>query len=294
MSFARDPLHPPTYSNLAMHLPVMGRAAEAREMLQDLRRFLPGSASLQGAMGRIELFAGNQAEAGRLFEAAVAAEPLNFVERLWYSVVLFATRQYARLEEIGADRWAALALSRMGRTEEALMRADRAVRNGDEVSFYLQVLAENGRFGDLVAYVESRWSDLDAFERDSTQRDGFGSLGLILIAQAYGRLDREAEFFSALRQAREALAWQTAQGADNSILTLSRAALASLEGDRESALALLDRAVAAGALPALDLEGTFSLFEPLQGDPRFDAILQRIREDRNAERAELGLDPILS
>jgi hypothetical protein len=113
-----------------------------------------------------------------------------------------------------------------------------------------------------------------------------------VLAQAYGRLEREAAFFEALRRAQAAVVWQIEQGAVNWILSMSRAALASLEGDREAALDLLEGAVSAGALPAVDLEGTFSLFSPLRGDPSFEEVLQRIRVRRNAARAELGLDPL--
>jgi TolB-like protein/Tfp pilus assembly protein PilF len=291
-SFARDPLHPPTFSNYATVLCERGRTAEAREKLQGLRRFVPGNASLQGTLGAVEVLAGNWAAAERLLTQAIEAEPLHFVNRLWYSSVLFTTSQFERLEESGVDPWIAVALNRMERREEALMRAERMARRGQSINWYLQLLAENGRFEELVSYVEDRWPELDDFEAVTQTRDGYGAMGLIVLAQAYGRLEREAAFFEALRRAQAATVWQIEQGADNWILTMSRAALASLEGDREAALDLLEGAVSAGALPAVDLEGTFSLFSPLRGDPRFEEVLQRIRVRRNAARAELGLDPL--
>jgi hypothetical protein len=180
----------------------------------------------------------------------------------------------------------------MGRSEEALIRAERMAGRGQSINWYLQLLAENGRFEELVSYVEDRWPHLDDFEVITQTRDGYGAMGLIVLAQAYGRLDREEAFFQTLQRARAAIAWQIDQGADNWILTMSRSALAALAGDREAALDLLDRAVGAGALPALDLEGEFSPFAPLHGDPGFEGVLQRIREHRNRARAELGLDPL--
>ena len=88
------------------------------------------------------------------------------------------------------------------------------------------------------------------------------------------------------------LEWQTQQGADNFFLTGSQAHFAMLSGDHEGAVVLLRRAFEQGSLSIIPLTRETSVFAPLRGDPRFEALLTQMWERLNEQRSLLGLEPV--
>lgn len=289
-AFARDPLHPPTFNNFGQTLAVVGRVDEARIALAELKRFLPSDASLTATLGKIEVFAGNWAESDRLLTEAVEREPLNFVDRLWLSAVALNTAQYERVAEMGTNNFKSLALDQLGRTEEAILLADQWVSEGNNPLFVLEILMRHGRFEEAIAFIETRWPSLDALEKAFPERSGYGAELLVLLAKAYSQAGNEARFNDAMRRAGEALDQQVAEGGDSWVLHSSRAHFAMLGGDHEGALELLTKVVDMGGLPRIDLRGAHSDFAPLHGDPRFEAVMARMQQYLNAERAKLGLE----
>jgi TolB-like protein/cytochrome c-type biogenesis protein CcmH/NrfG len=291
-TFARDPLHPATFNNLAQSYAVTGNTGKAREMLDDLRRYVPADAGLIASIGKVEVMAGNWAEADKFLTQAVGREPLNWVDRLWLSATILGTQQYERLAEMGADNFKSLALNRLGRTEEALLLADEWSRKGNDPVFFFEILIDHGRFEEVVSFLESRWETLDDFERAFPNRNGFGSLTMAIIAHAYSRQNEETKFNAAMDRLKASLDWQVAQGANNFVLAVSRAYHAVLSGDHEQAITFLELFAAQGGTPRISLTNEWSAFAPLRGDPRFEAVLVQIRDRVNRERAALGLEPV--
>jgi TolB-like protein/tetratricopeptide (TPR) repeat protein len=291
-SFARDPLHPPTFNNLSLILFVTGQTDAARDMLLGLKRFLPSDATLVGSIGKVEVMAGNWAEADRLLTEALEREPLNFVDRIWWSATAFGTHQFERVAEMGTSNFKALALDQLGRTEEALIEATQWANNGNNPDNILEILVRHGRFEEAIEFIESRWPNLDALEAAFPNRGGFGAQTLNFLAQAYSQEGNETKFNETMRHAADALQAQVSTGANNWVLHTSIAHHAMLAGDYDGALESLNQVVAMGGLPRVDFTGEYSAFAPLRGDPRFEAILDRIHEHQNEERAELGLDPL--
>ncbi len=291
-AFARDPLHPVTFNNYGMELANVGRVDEARTSIPELKRFLTSDASLNAAQGKIEVFAGNWAESNRLLTEAVEREPLNFVDRAWFSSVALNTEQYERVVEMGTNNFKALALDQLGRTEEALLLAEQWVSEGNNPLLVLEILLRHGRFQEAIDYIETRWPTLDALEKAFPERSGNGAELLVLLAKSYSQAGNEAKFNDAMRRAGEALEQQVAEGGSSWILHTSRAHFAMLGGDHEGALELLTKVADMGGLPRIDLRGEHSDFAPLHGDPRFEAIMARMRQHLNTERAELGLEPL--
>jgi TolB-like protein len=291
-SHSRDPLHPPTFNNLAMHYSVVGQAEKGRDMLSDLKRYLPGDAGLMASIGKVEVLDGNWAEADRLLSQAIEREPLNFVDRAWLSFTVLGTEQYERLTDWGADPFKALAFSRLGRTEEALILGADWVRKGNNPNRYFQMLIENGRFSELIEFLESRWPNLDALERNFPDRSGYGAFLMGSVAHAYSRVGEVEKFEDAMARCRVSLDWQVGQGADNWALTRSRAHFAMLSGDHDAALALLEESFEQGGLNLSMLTMETSVFAALRGDPRFEYVLSQMRERLNEQRSLLGLEPV--
>jgi len=107
-------------------------------------------------------------------------------------------------------------------------------------------------------------------------------------------VDNEEKFTESMARFRSNLDKQIAQGADNWVLSWSRAHYALLAGDVEGASALLEKAVEQGAIVDDGLTGSWSVFNALRGDPAFEAVKTRMIEHLNAERAELGLQPVVT
>jgi tetratricopeptide (TPR) repeat protein len=269
-TFKRDPLHAPTFSNLQQAYMVMGQAEKAQQMLEGLRAYLPGDGILYSDLGQVALMTGQLAESQVQFQKAYDAEPLNTVNRIWYGFTLGSLRQYERMAEIAPDGLAPIALSRLGRTEEALILGDKAVGKGINPNFYFRVLAENGRHAELIKTLESRWPSLDAFSSDWPGGNGYGYSTMGTIALSYRKIGNEKMFGEAMLRFRAALDKQLSQGADNFVLSWSLAFYAILAGDFETAVDYAEKSFQQGNY--LDTESdAWPEFKALDGDPRYEA-----------------------
>jgi TolB-like protein len=291
-TFARDPLHAPTFGNLTMAYVGNGQTEKAFEVLEKLRAYLPGDATAEFSEGMVCLFSRRLADSVVHFELAYEREPLDNVNRVWFSDALIGTLQYEKVADIGTDAMAALALSRLNRPEEALILGYRAVSEGSIPVFYFRLLVENERFEELAEFVETRWPDLDAFEAQWPGRGGLGNAAMGYIAFAYGRLGNEKMFDDAMARFQASLNAQVAEGVDNYALNHSRAIHAMLSGDRDAAIAFLQKAFQQGLVIDPDAPEAWDVFRPLEGDPGFEAARSQMTEYLDAERQKLGLEPL--
>ena len=115
---------------------------------------------------------------------------------------------------------------------------------------------------------------------------------LALMAHAYRSVGNEERFATAMRLLEENLNTQRRQGASNPTLLESEAYFHMLAGNEELALNKLSEAVEGGALFSPRLTDGLPALQPLEGDPRFEAIQERNLEYINRERAKLGWEPV--
>ena len=282
-TFQRDPLHRPTFGNLQQSYMVMGQNEKALKMLDGLQAYLPGDAKLIGDYGEVNFMMGNLAEAQLQFQKAYDKEPLDAVNRFWYGATLFHARQYELIIKIAPQRFTTLALSRLGRVEEALILGNREISRGLNPGTYFMALVENQRFAELVNVLESRWSDLEGFSMNWPGRGGYGYSSMGFIAHAYRELGDEAKFTDAMSRFKASLDAQLAEGADNWVLSRSRAHYAVLANDYQTAISLLEKAFEQGAYLDTENETAWSVFKPLNGDPRYEAakasMVVRLKEE---------------
>jgi TolB-like protein len=270
-TFKRDPLHAPTFGNLQQSYMVMGQHEKALEMLESLLPYLPGDASLYGDLGAVAVMSGQLAEARTKLQQSYEAEPLHVVNRMWYGFSLSGARQYELMAEIAPDLLSTLALSRLGRPEEAMIMGNKAVGSGEFPGWYFQVLAENGRYVELIGMLESRWPSLDDFSKNWPGKRGYGYNTMGYIAQAYRKLGNEVMFEDAMSHFKAALDAQVSEGANNWVLNQSRAYYAMLAGDYDAAIGFLETAFQQGAYLDTENETAWPAFKPLNGDPRYEA-----------------------
>ena len=288
-TFQRDPLHRATFGNLQQSYMKFGQGEKALEMLDGLQVYLPGDEDLMGDYGQAYLMLGRLADAAVNLRQAYDNEPKNSVNRIWYSFVLGGSLQYEQMAEVAPDNLASLALSRLGRPEEAQILGEKAIGSGANPGFYFEALVESGRYEQLVKTLESKWADLDAFTSDWSGRNGYGYRAMVSIAYAYRELDRQEKFEDAMRRLKEALDAGLAEGADNWPFNLSRAKYAMLANDYDVAIILLKKAFDQGLYLDTVTKTAYPILKPLDGDPRYEAAKARMLERWNMEMEKMGL-----
>ena len=287
-----DPLYVPGIGNVAFGYVLMGMPERVDSLTERTLPFLEGNARnyVQGVRAFGLGQRGKSAQAIRIVDelpdpTQAYAGPAAFFSYLGLSAyepaLPFSPNRAARM----------LALSRLDRVEEALQVGQQFVAIGEGIGETIQVLAEHQRFDDIVTFVES---NLGSAEKLAELRPnyGFGADELGHLAHAYLRSGRDDEAQATLALFRASLEHQAAEGVDNGGLNWSRAHLAMLEGDADTALSHLDRAVTLGYWEDNDFVRYWTVFRPLLGEPRLEALIVRMNELRNAQRALLDLPPV--
>ncbi len=253
---------------------------------------MPASRTMVSWEGVLQFVSGRIADSLPYFESAYEMEPENPTSIGQLSRVLLYSWQYERLAEVGLDEFRAVALTRLNRIEEASKLARELADKDYYAAPLFGLLVEQGRHVELIDYVESRWPDLQAFEADFPERDGWSEYNYLgLIAFSYQRLGNVEKFDEAISRFKAALDYQRHFGADNHPFAFAEAVYAVLAGDHETALSRLARAFEGGFNVGPQLSKTWPMFEPLDGDPRYEAVVNRMVEHVNSERAKLGLEP---
>jgi len=287
-TFQLDPLHRPTFGNLQQSYAVMGQSEKALEMLEGLQVYMPGDEDLLGDFGQVYVMTGELAEAYKLLRPAYENEPLNAVASIWYGFALYGTRQYEQMAEVTPGFMAALALSRLGRSEEALILGNQAIGEGAGPNFYFQTLVENGQFEQLIETLESRWSSLDDFSTDWPGRNGYGYGSMASIAYAYRALGNQEKFEDAMLRFKTSLDAQLTEGADNWVFNFSRAQYAILADDHETAINMMELAFGQGLYIDTVAETAWPILKPLNGDPRYEAAKAGMEARLNMELEKMS------
>jgi len=289
-TFQRDPLHRATFGNLQQSYMKFGQGEKALEMLDGLQVYLPGDEDLMGDYGQAYIMMGRLADAAVNLRQAYDNEPRNSVNRVWYGFVLNSTLQYEQMAEVAPDGIAPLALSRLGRPEEAQILGEKAIGSGSNPGFYFQSLVESGRFEQLVKTLESRWPDLDAFTSDRPGRNGYGYRAMSSIAFAYRALGNEEKFKDAMQRFKASLDAQIVEGVDNFPFNFSQAQYAILNNDNEAAISLMEKAFEQGLYIDAHSKTAWPVLKPLNGDPRYEAAKTRMQERLNTELEKMALE----
>jgi len=277
--FKRDPLYLPNVGNLQMEYMVMGQSEKAIEMLESLHAYLPDDANILSNTAQVYLMTGQLAKARDPFQKAHARIPEDSAKRNWYTFFLLNSQEYEMAAKVAPKQVAAITLSRLGRSEEALIVGHEALSNGLNPTWYFQALIENGRFAQLVQELESIWPDLDGFTANWSGGSGYGYDAMGFIAHAYREVGNQEKYDDAMSRFRSVLDSQLTQGANNWVFSSSRAHFAALAGDYDAAISFLETAFNQGAYLDTTSDTAWPIFKPLNGDPRYEtakaAMLER-------------------
>jgi TolB-like protein len=289
----RDPLYRPAIRNAVNRFNEIGEQEQARAYLERIRPLIPNDAVIQSSEAAIHFSLGQIAEGLVLAESAVALQPSNSVARLTHNFLLMGSHQYERVAELGDGWLPVLALTYLDRTEEAAILAfERADKKAD-VGTLFTFLNISNRSDEVIAYLEARWPDLDAFQMDFPPYGSMGYLLMLDVALAYSRAGNQERFDDAMQRVRLFQEKLESQGISSSIFFMSRAIYLALAGELDSSLDYLNRAITTGAITfSTRIAREWPALEPLEGGPRFEAIQSRMIEHLNAEREKLSLEPV--
>jgi len=288
----RDPLYRPAINNATLRYCIAGDIAKARILLERVRPFFPNDPMIANLEGGILAWEGHYGEALPLLKTAWQANPNNRTSRFEYAINLLSVVDYEEILSLNGNELRVAALSGSGKKEEALILAQQLAASGENTNDLVFFLGRNQRWDELIEFVDSRWPDLAAWQADHPGIFGVGSMPLALLTNAYAATGNQEVFQDALSRLKRNLDLQREQGADNAGLLESEAYYLALAGDHEKALDKLDEAISRGWLTTPRIADDLPVFHDLEGDPRFEALQQRMIANLNAERVKLDLAPV--
>ena len=288
----RDPLYRPGIANLTSYYVNLGRTDDARALIERIRPFMPNDPFLFRMEAEVLYADAEYAKGLRMAEQALALRPDHYPNQGQVGFGLLATGQFERLAAEGHPSQRAIALWQLDRLEEATLLARKEADSGSDVGTLIGLLVNSGQQQAAVKFVEERWADLEAFEADYPLLGDSGPGVMLDIAFAYASTGNEQRFQDAMQRYRTAMDAAFGNGFSNNFVPLLEAIYATLAGDHQTAIERLGDAVDQGLIIGGKFTDGWRALAPLEGNPEFEAIQARMIEHLNAERAELGLEPL--
>jgi len=289
----RDPLYRPGLGNIIGWYVNLNRVEDAQALVERVRPSMPSDPFLFRMESQLLYAKGEYAQGLMMAEKALTLRPDHYPNQGLVGDGLLATGQFERLAVEGHPWQRVAALDALQRREEARLLALEEANSGNDVSTLIGLLANGGQPAEAIAFIEERWADLDAFEQDFPALGRGGPVVMLDIAYAYSSIGNAGRFEDAMRRSRRTLDIIRDFGGDHYFMNTLEAAYANLSGDPETAVQLLNLAYERGGLFSIRLSNVWATFKSLEGDPEYEAVQARMTERLNAERAELGLDPMV-
>jgi TolB-like protein len=286
---ARDPLYRPAFGNSINTYGQFGYYEKGWDLIERFAAFYPNDPQVFRARSMLHLWNGDAAKALPLAKKALELQPTDNVFRVTYSFGLAQTSQLEKLVEEGAVFFKPGALYELGRKDEAFTAAAEFAEQGFPDALFTLLNLDN-RSHELLAYLEERWSSLDAFVRDRPH-DQFGYDVMVEIAIAYRRAGKMEKFDQAMQHVELAMNFISEQGLDNIAFKMSKVRQLALLDERDAAFAELEQAIAGGIQYYGHLRDD-PAYESLREDPRLLAVQETMTANINTDRVALGLDPI--
>jgi len=288
---SRDPLYRPAVGNRAFQMALMGRSDEARMQLDALVPFMHGDFDIEGTRAWLDFEEGAVASGLRRAERALEMQPNDRTYRVSVNQGRFVTHQY---DQVFDDKWTdyfVWALFRLGRTEEATIKAQEMAARGN-VGPLFALLNANNQSDLLLDYFEERWPGLDEFQKDVPADGLFGYRPMADVAFAYRKAGNQGRFDEAMGRLDAANQLTLSQGIRGGDFLLVVAAHDVMAGDYDQALSRLAEAIDGGLILSTRISKNYPYFKDLDGNPEYEALQARMIEHLNREREILGLEPV--
>jgi len=286
----RDPTFGPAFTNLVWDHMRTGKHDEANALIQRVARIVGENSDVAKSRSAIAMMTGQPAAAIELLRHAMADSGGSSFMRVVYGFVLRSVADYETLLDEGVAETRLVAYANLGEMEKALEILGREDLDASLLLGYAPAeLNRHGRSQALLDFVRQRYGSLDTLLDKEDLASDWGAGYLPELAFAYRATGDEESFLRLLQLIPETLDAGRARGNNNWVMDYDEAAYLALSGNSEAALTALDRAVDKG-LFGVQAAGS-AIFAGLHGNPRFEALRQRLADHVDAERAKLGMPP---
>jgi TolB-like protein/tetratricopeptide (TPR) repeat protein len=290
---ARDPLYGPAFNNLVQAYGGYGDWDKSDALIGRVFRIVGETADVSQARGVSAFLRGELASAIRHFEMAYAANPSGTIVKLWYGVSLLDIGEFETALSAGTLPTQLQAHAMLGNDEQAdsiIAAVDPHTGDSNFMMFSVaEFLADKERYGDLVAFVNNHYGDLNGLLNALPQEERWGTGYLSNLALAYRQLGMDSEYRQLLQESLTALQSQQAAGFDNVFQWHASADYAALTGDANEAVAMMQHILDQGGVATNAFAGP--VYASMQKDVRVQEIRQKILARIDRERAKLGLPP---
>ena len=289
-----DPLYVPAIGTAVANYNNEGQTEKSWALLERVPPFLLNHPLVMMNKAYTHFHLGQYALGLPLVESAASLEPNDWLIREVQCFAWNSTHQFHRVIAACVGHPLIIAHWQLGHLEEALTLAYEPAAEGRFFEPYFQVLNGSGNSHQLIEFLESRWSDIDEFAAGfwfDSDIMGYAPLNEIALAYIHANEPEKARKALALvykgHEKLKALGW------DNMQFSMNQAVYYALMGDHETALVHLAASIDRGYIGSTRLTRLWPAFEPLEGDPRYEAIQSRMITHLNEERKTLGLEPVV-
>ena len=286
----RDPLYRPAFSNAMMTFNAFGAQDKAEELLHRMESFDPANPDLHMARAVNLMYSGRNGEGLQEMELRRESGEMSGVARIFLSIGLMSTLQFERSVEEGSLYLKPTSLYNVGRKDEGLdLAREQATSGYPESYFYL--LNREGRYKDVVSFLEERWPTLATFASENGS-DAYGYTIMTEVAHAYSKVGNQQRFNEAMELIERHFASIDEQEVDNFITDANHAIAFAMLGDFDAAIPMLDDAVRRGWSPIGKPTEVIPQLDLLADDPRFHELELAMLANVNRDREVVGLLPV--
>ena len=286
----RDPLYRPAFANAMMMFNNFGMTEKADALLARMEAFDPESPTLHLARATNYAYSGKAGLSLREMEILREVDEISGVGAIYLSIGLLRTGQFERAAVEGSPFFRPDALFILGQKEEAIKLAYEQASSGfPESLFYF--LNREGRYQEVISFVEERWPNLAAFA-DENPGDDFGNATMRNVALAYAKLGNQERADEALLLVDRRISNLADQGINNFAFSINRAFHYAMLGNKDDAFEQLQVAIDGGWVNFGEPLQVIPELENLYGDPRLAENEARMLLTMNRDRAVVGLPPL--
>jgi len=290
--FDKDPLYGPIPGNLLNAFWRTGQIESGPEVVERLENIAPDTNATKRAKARLIAYQGQDGNAANalkgIYEETPNARDGSIIAEIFLRLGHF--EEFARYDNSPFnDFWASII---KGDGDAALAKIETVLEQNPESGFvrneYILGLSAAKDYIGLVTYFDETWGTVQAFEEDVFSPYGGAGPRYPELAEAFQITGDQQNFDAVMERWRVSLDLNKAGGHEK--LHESEALWQMLSSNPEEAISVLKAGFDEGPFfPSWVLIDP--LYDPLKGNPRFEALKEKNLARINEERAVLGIPP---
>lgn len=291
--FEKDPLYGPIPGNLLNAFWRTGQIERGSEVVERLENIAPDTNATKRTRARLFSYQGQDGIAANslreIFEESSSARDGILISEIFLRLGHF--EEFARYDNSPFNDFWASTIKGDGDAALSQIKAvlEQAPENGFVRNEYILGLAAAKDYTGLVAYFDETWGTVQAFEEDVFSPYGGAGPRYPELAHAFQITGDQQKFDTVMERWRVSLDLNEAGG--HKKLHEREALWQMLSGNPEEAISVLEAGFDDGPfLPSWVLIDP--VYDPLNGNPRFEALKEKNLARIDTERAIIGLPPL--